>query len=102
MTCGLGPPCHRLDRLFSTEMKRRTTADNNSLLAWRFAFSILRDRTLAIWLVGPGPRVIGWVTLVRVGRDFLWCLGARAGESSLKRDSPRVQQLRFRIFSNCC
>jgi hypothetical protein len=37
------------------------------------------------------PRVIGRVALVRVGRDFLWHLGARAGESSLKRDSPRVQ-----------
>jgi hypothetical protein len=49
--------------------------------------------------VDPGPRVIGWVALVRVGRDFLRRLGARAGESALKRDSPRVQQLRFRILS---
>jgi hypothetical protein len=39
---------------------------------------------------------------VRVGRDFLRRLGARAGESSLKSDSPRVQQLRFRILSNYC
>jgi hypothetical protein len=36
---------------------------------------------------------------VRVGRDFLRRLEARAGESSLKRDSPRVQWLHFRIFS---
>jgi hypothetical protein len=36
---------------------------------------------------------------VRVRRDFLRRLGARAGESSLKRDSPRVQRLRFHIFS---
>jgi hypothetical protein len=39
---------------------------------------------------------------VRVGRVFLRRLRARAGESSLKRDSPRVQQLRFHILSNCC
>jgi hypothetical protein len=49
--------------------------------------------------VDPGPRVIDWVALVRVGRDFLWCVGARAGEFALKRDSPHVQQLRFCILS---
>jgi hypothetical protein len=36
---------------------------------------------------------------VRVGRDSLQRLRARAGESPLKRDSPYVQQLRFRILS---
>jgi hypothetical protein len=52
--------------------------------------------------VGLGPRVTDWAALVRVGRDFPQCLGARAGESALKRDSPRVRQLRFRILFNCC
>jgi hypothetical protein len=52
--------------------------------------------------VDLGPRVIGWVALVRVGRDFLRRLGVRAGESSLRRVSPRVQQLRFRILSKYC
>jgi hypothetical protein len=54
-----------------------------------------------LWARAP-VSVIGWAALVRVGRDFLQRLGARAGESSLKRDSPRVQQLRFHILSNCC
>jgi hypothetical protein len=49
--------------------------------------------------MGPGPRLIVWVALVRIGRDSLRHLGARARESSLKRDSPHVQQLCFRIFS---
>jgi hypothetical protein len=49
--------------------------------------------------VDPGPHVIGWVALVCIGRDFLWGLEARAGESALKKDSPRVKQLRFRILS---
>jgi hypothetical protein len=48
---------------------------------------------------GSGPRVIGWVASVRVGRAFLQRLGARAREFSFKRDPPRVQRLRFRIFS---
>jgi hypothetical protein len=52
--------------------------------------------------MGLGPRVIGWAASARAGRDFLRRLWARAGESSLKRDSPRVQQLRFRIFSTYC
>jgi hypothetical protein len=47
-----------------------------------------------------GPPVIGWVAWVRDGRDFLGRLGARARESALKRDSPRVQQLHFRILSH--
>jgi hypothetical protein len=72
-------PVSETGPLFSTEMQRRTTADNSSLLVWRFAFSIFRDRTPDVWLVGLGPRVIGLVTLVRVERDFLRCLGARAG-----------------------
>jgi hypothetical protein len=37
--------------------------------------------------------------LVRIGLDFPRRLGARAGEFALKRDSPRVKQLRFRILS---
>jgi hypothetical protein len=49
--------------------------------------------------VNPGPRVIGWVALVRVERGFLRHLEARVGESALKRDSPRVQQLHFHILS---
>jgi hypothetical protein len=36
---------------------------------------------------------------MRVGLDFLRRLGARARESSLKRDSPYAQRLRFHIFS---
>jgi hypothetical protein len=36
----------------------------------------------------PGPRVRDWVTLVCVGRDLLWRLGASVGGSLLKRDSP--------------
>jgi hypothetical protein len=84
-------PVSETGSLFSVEMKRRTTAGGGLLLAWWFAFFAFGD-----------PRVIVWVALVRVGRDFLRRLGARAGESSLKRDSPHVQQLRFRIFSSCC
>jgi hypothetical protein len=38
--------------------------------------------------MGPGPRAKGWVTLARVGRDLLRCLGASLGYLSLKRDSP--------------
>jgi hypothetical protein len=40
--------------------------------------------------VGMSPRVIDWAALVHVGQDFLWRLGARAGESALKRDSARA------------
>jgi hypothetical protein len=38
--------------------------------------------------MGPGPRVRGWVTLARVGRDLLRRLGRQWGNLSLKRDSP--------------
>jgi hypothetical protein len=38
--------------------------------------------------VGPGPRVRGWVTLARVGRDPLWRLGASVGESFFKKGTP--------------
>jgi hypothetical protein len=67
-----------------------------------FAFFALGELHTSCMTCGPRPRVISWAALVRVGRDFLRRLGARAGESSLKRDSPRVQQLRFCILSNCC
>jgi hypothetical protein len=68
----------------------------------RVAVRLLRTRRPAhqlydLWT--RAPRVIGWVASVRDGRDFLRRLGVRARESSLKRDSPRVQRLRFRIFS---
>jgi hypothetical protein len=91
MTCGLGPPCHRLDHLFSAEMKRHTTADSSSLLAWRFAFSILRDRTLAIWLVGPGPPChrLGYFSARRV-RFSAVSRGASGGVFLEKGFSPRA------------
>jgi hypothetical protein len=77
--------------VFSAEMKRRTTAGGGSLLAWRFTFFALGDPHTSRMTCGPRP------LCHRRG-----CFGARAGESSLKRDSPRMQQLRFRILSNCC
>jgi hypothetical protein len=40
--------------------------------------------------VSPGPRVRGWVTLARVGRDLLRCLGASVGESFFKKGIPSI------------
>jgi hypothetical protein len=47
--------------------------------------------------VSLGPHVRGWVAWA-LGARRTGFPGVRAGESSLKRDSPRVQQLRFRIL----
>jgi hypothetical protein len=81
--------------LLPVEMERRTTTGGDSLLLWRFAFSALGDPHTSCMTCGPGPPC-----------QRLGCFGARrarwarAGVSSLKRDSPRVQQLRFRILSS--
>jgi hypothetical protein len=40
---------------FSVEMKKRTTADDGSLLAWRFAFFALGDPHTSYMTCGPGP-----------------------------------------------
>jgi hypothetical protein len=72
------------------------------LLVWRLAFFALGDPHTSCMTCGPGPPCHRLDCFGARGRDFLWRLGARVGESSLKRDSPRVQQLRFCIFSNCC
>jgi hypothetical protein len=69
---------------------------------YRGGGSLVAVRLLRTWRPAHQLYDLGCATLVRVGRDFLRHLGARAGESSLKRDSPRVQQLRFRILSNRC
>jgi hypothetical protein len=61
----------------------------------RFAFSALGDPHTSCMTCGPGPRVRGWIALVRVRRDFLRRLGARAGESSLKRDSLACNSYAF-------
>jgi hypothetical protein len=83
--------------LFPAEMERRTTTCGGSLLAWRFAFSALGDPHTSCMTCGPRPPC-----------QRLGCFGvcrarwARAGESSLKKDSPCVQQLRFHILSTRC
>jgi hypothetical protein len=93
-----GPgPVSETGPLLPAEMERRTTAGGSSLLAWRFASSVLEDPHTSCMTCGPGPPC---QRLGRFGaRQARW---ARAGESSLKRDSPRVQQLCFRILSSCC
>jgi hypothetical protein len=84
------------------EMKRRTTAGDGTLLAWRFAFFALGDQHTDRMTCGTGPRVIGLVALVRIGGDFPWCFGARARESAFKRDSPCEEQLCFRFSPTRC
>jgi hypothetical protein len=90
-------PVSETGPLFPAEMERRTTAGGGSLLAWRFTFSALGDPHTSCMTCEPGP------PFQRLGcfdaRRARW---ARAGESSLKRDSPRVQQLHFRILSSRC
>jgi hypothetical protein len=94
----VGPgPVSETRPLLPMEMERRTTAGGGLLIAWRFAFSVLGDSHTSCMTCGPGPPC---QRLGRFGaRRARW---ARAGESPLKRDSPRVQQLRFRILSSCC
>jgi hypothetical protein len=41
--------------LLPAEMERRTTAGGGSLLAWRFAFSVLRDPHTSCMTCGLGP-----------------------------------------------
>jgi hypothetical protein len=86
MTRGPRPPCQRLGRCFWR--RRRGTAIRSSRGGSPSSHS--ETRTPAERLVGPGPRVIGRVASVYVGRDFSRCLRARARESSFKRGSPRV------------
>jgi hypothetical protein len=94
----MGPgPMSEIGPLFPAEMERCTTASGSSLLAWRFAFSALGDPHTSCMTCGPLP------PCQRLGcfgaRQARW---ARAGESSLKRESPRVQQLRFHILFTRC
>jgi hypothetical protein len=88
------PPVLETGSLLPVKMERRNTAGGSSLLAWRFAFSVLGDPHTSCMTCGPGSPC---QRLGRFGaRGARW---ARAGESSLKRDSPRMQQLLFRILS---
>jgi hypothetical protein len=66
----VGPgPVSETRPLLPMEMERRTTAGGGLLIAWRFAFSVLGDSHTSCMTCGPGPRVRGWVALVRAGRD---------------------------------
>jgi hypothetical protein len=104
MIRGPGPPCHRLGLLFlAAEMKRRATAGSGSLFECvrRFAFSALGDLHSRCMTCGPGPpcQRLGHLG-VRSASDGISCsVSGREWESALKRDSPRVHQLRFRILS---
>jgi hypothetical protein len=81
--------------LLPAKMERRTTAGGGSLLTWRFAFLAIGDPHTSCMTCGPGP------PCQRLGCfGAHWTRWARAEESSLKRDSPRVQQLLFRILSS--
>jgi hypothetical protein len=80
-------------------MKRRTTTGGGSLLVWRFAFSALGDQHTSSMTCGLGPSChkLGCFGARRAG--FSAASRGASGESALKRDSPRVQQLHFRIIS---
>jgi hypothetical protein len=74
MTCGPGSSCHRLGLSSAAAPRRCTTgACDGSFYrrVRRFALSAPEVRHTTCMTYGPGPRVIDWVALVRVGRDFL-------------------------------
>jgi hypothetical protein len=99
----VGPgPMSETGPLLSAEMKRSTTVGGGSLLAWQFAFFALGDPHTSCMTRGHGPpcQILGCFGAHRA--RFFVASRARAGESSLKKGSPRVQQLCFRILSNCC
>jgi hypothetical protein len=66
---------------------------------WWFAFPALGDQHTSCMTCGPRPLCHRLGCFGARRANFPRRLGAQAGESALKRDSPRVQQLRFRIFS---
>jgi hypothetical protein len=73
--------------LLSVKEKRR----NDSLLAWRLAFSALGDQCTSCMTCGARAPCHWLGTPVCIGGDFSWHFEARAGESAFKKGFiPRV------------
>jgi hypothetical protein len=76
MTCGPGPPCHRLGLSFAVAPRRHTTGACGGLLyrhAWQFVLSAPEMRLTKCMTCGPGSPCQGlglsW-SLVPVARDL--------------------------------
>jgi hypothetical protein len=89
MTCGPGPPCHRLGLSSATAPRRRTTGARAAVRSFRT--QSLAHKLYDLWTQAPVSRTgLPW-SLVPVGRDFLRLLrGARKGFP--KKDSGSLEK----------